>query len=79
MAKRKRQAPADVFASNGDACAPVSDGEWIRPARKFLMQCCDCGLVHDMDFRVLKGRAEFRAYRNMRLTKRARTAKKGHA
>ena len=31
---------------------PVEAGEWIRPPldEPFLMQCCDCGLVHALTF-----------------------------
>jgi hypothetical protein len=33
----------------------VTDGEWVRPTRRgYLMKCCDCGLVHLMNFRVIK-------------------------
>ncbi len=45
------------------------DGEWVQPRRKnYLMKCCDCGLVHSLDFRLIKdsiGRAtiQFRAKR----------------
>lgn len=44
------------------------DGEWIRPRRKnYYMKCCDCGLVHRIDFRLVgtKNRRiiEFRAHR----------------
>lgn len=47
---------------------PVAD-EWIQPIRRgYRLACCDCGLVHDMDFRVLKGRAQFRVRRNNRST-----------
>lgn len=35
-------------------------GEWIQPVRRgYKMACCDCGLVHRMDFRVYRGRAQF--------------------
>lgn len=29
---------------------PDEDGwsEWIHPLPGFLMQCCDCGLIHEM-------------------------------
>jgi hypothetical protein len=44
-------------------------GEWISPIRRFYrLACCDCGLVHRVDFRVHKGRAEFRVYRLDRAT-----------
>ncbi|UTC29788.1 hypothetical protein BAJUN_01580 [Bajunvirus bajun] len=29
--------------------------EWVRPVPKsYLMKCCDCGLVHEMDFGVFR-------------------------
>lgn len=54
--------------------------EWIRPIRKsYKMACCDCNLVHDIDFRVRKEWRglviEFRARRNNKETKRLRKAK----
>jgi len=27
--------------------------DWILPQRHYRMGCCDCGLVHDMEFRVV--------------------------
>ena len=52
-------------------------GEWIQPIRKnYKMRCCDCGLVHRMDFRLLKnGRGnfiQFRAFRDDRATGQSR-------
>lgn len=43
----------------------VGPGEWQQPTRKnYLMKCCDCGLVHSLDFRVLKnGRGTFIQFR----------------
>lgn len=51
---------------------------WVTPARKYKLVCCDCGLVHDMEFMVrLKGRKtldrrtgqiKFRVRRNTRAT-----------
>jgi len=32
------------------------------------MACCDCNLVHDLEFRIRKGRVQFRARRNNRGT-----------
>lgn len=44
----------------------VGPGEWQQPKEKgYLMQCCDCGLVHRMDFRIYRGRIQFRAFRNV--------------
>ncbi len=54
----------------------IGAGEWLRPVRKgYLAACCDCGLVHRVDFRVRDGRAEFRAYRDNRRTAVKRRAK----
>lgn len=48
-------------------------GEWVRPVRRgYKMACCDCCLVHRMDFRVVPyGRGhtvEFRVWRHTRAT-----------
>lgn len=42
----------------------VESGKWEQPVRKgYLMQCCDCGLIHSFDFRIYRGRVQYRAYR----------------
>lgn len=44
-------------------------GQWVQPIRKgYRLGCCDCGLVHTVDFRTVKGRIQFRMYRNKRST-----------
>ncbi len=51
----------------------AKDGEWIRPARKgYRMACCDCGLVHVVDF---SRAVRFRASRDKRATAARRRAK----
>jgi len=51
------------------------DGEWTRPRmRGFREQCCDCGLIHRIDFRIVDGSVEFRATRDERATAAARRA-----
>jgi hypothetical protein len=53
-------------------------GEWQQPVRRgYKLACCDCGLVHKMDFRVHCGRAQFRAFRAPRST--AMIRRKPHA
>lgn len=43
--------------------------DWISPRPGYKLACCDCGLVHDMEFRVDDlGRVNFRARRNNRST-----------
>lgn len=33
----------------------VKEGEWVRPVMKgYKMKCCDCGLVHIYDFKVIQ-------------------------
>jgi len=61
------------------------DGEWI-PATS-LLGCCDCGLVHRMDYRVVNAetgevvhtlvpvRLEVRSIRDRELTQKARETK----
>lgn len=48
-------------------------GEWVRPVRRgYKMACCDCGLVHRLDFKVVPyGRGHkvmFRVFRDNRST-----------
>jgi hypothetical protein len=51
----------------------IKYGEWTRPRlRNFREQCCDCGLIHRLDFRILDGRIEFRTRRDDRATAAAR-------
>jgi len=41
-------------------CKPMVAGrggwsEWVEPVMKgYLMQCCDCGLIHEMQFKVFE-------------------------
>ena len=47
----------------------IAYGEWTRPRMKnFREQCCDCGLIHRLDFRIVHGRVEFRTRRDGRAT-----------
>ncbi|MEX0842497.1 MAG: hypothetical protein WD039_09470 [Xanthobacteraceae bacterium] len=52
----------------------LMDGEWIAPRRRgFREQCCDCALVHVIDYRInAAGQIEFRARRDRRATAAAR-------
>lgn len=41
--------------------------EWVHPLGGYRMACCDCGLVHDLEFRLDDdNRLNFRARRNRR-------------
>lgn len=53
----------------------VQWGEWMRVVKRgFREQCCDCGLVHDLDFRIVDGNIEIRTRRNERATAAVRRA-----
>ena len=54
----------------------IHDGEWITvPKRGFKEQCCDCGLVHRLNFRIDQwGRIEVQAFREQRATAAVRRA-----
>ncbi len=55
----------------------VRDNRWIQPiAKGYHMACCDCGLVHRMDFRIVgprKPTVQFRVERAVGETKKLRT------
>jgi len=53
--------------------------EWVNPKpEKYFMKCCDCGLVHEMQFKVAKysegDECEFIADTNLQAVFRARRA-----
>ena len=51
----------------------ISYGEWTRPRmRNFREQCCDCGLIHRLDFRIVDDKVEFRTRRDDRAIAAAR-------
>ena len=53
------------------------DGEWIEPVRNgYKLACCDCGLVHRVQFRIVNGKIQFRAFRDNRATAAKRRKRK---
>lgn len=43
--------------------------DWFQPVPTgYKMSCCDCGLVHGVDFRILNGRVQLRVQRLNRST-----------
>lgn len=51
----------------------LQDGEWMAPKRKgFKEQCCDCALVHVVDYKIVNGQIQFRSRRDNRATAAAR-------
>lgn len=55
---------------------PRGFSRWVQPQpEKYHLACCDCGLVHEMQFRVVgirKKRAQFRARRARNYTAKLR-------
>lgn len=51
----------------------VKEGDWTAiPRRGHRNQCCDCGSVHDIDYREKDGALEMRVKVNGRATAAAR-------
>jgi Zn-finger protein len=48
----------------------IKDGDWVKPIRRnYKWQCCDCGLVHRVDFHTSpRGTLFFRVRRDNRAT-----------
>ena len=53
-------------------------GEWVLPVLEgYKMRCCDCGLVHRMDFKAADdGQPMFRVFRDERATGQSRRWRK---
>jgi len=56
----------------------ISNGEWVViPWRGFKEQCCDCSLIHRLNFRITdKGELEMQTFRDGKATGGARRPKK---
>lgn len=55
----------------------VKPGAWVTPIhRGYKMRCCDCGLVHTMDFRITPVGVQFRVFRDNRATAANRRKRK---
>jgi len=55
----------------------VTGGEWVQPIMKgYKMMCCDCGLVHIMNFRIIGKKVQIQAFRDNRKTAASRRTKK---
>lgn len=51
----------------------IEESEWFEPPmRGFSHQCCECCLVHKTDYRIVKGKLQFRAVTDNRATAAAR-------
>lgn len=66
-------APGLVHNGSVPAYEEPEEGKWVQPVEQgYKLACCDCGLVHDVDFRVYEGRAQLRMARNNRSTAQVR-------
>jgi len=55
----------------------VQDGEWVQPVRRgYRMACCDCGLVHKINFRIKDGHIQLQPKRDNRATGQVRRGMK---
>ena len=54
--------------------AKVADGTWVQPRMdRYYMKCCDCGLVHRMQFRVVfHGKVPIVQFKPVRITRKGR-------
>ncbi len=45
---------------------PNKDGwsDWLETSKINQLSCCDCGLVHNYKFRIIKGKVEYKVSRN---------------
>lgn len=56
----------------------IKAGAWVQPKRKYYrMACCDCGLVHKMEFKLIpygdgKHKIRFRVWRDNKETAKLR-------
>jgi len=54
-----RQFNESVAPAKSKRFKKVKSNQWEQPVMKgYLMKCCDCGLVHEMDFRIAYGKTE---------------------
>lgn len=60
----------------------VFNGDWVQPIRRgYKMMCCDCGLVHRLNFRLVPRSSggkfiQFQAFRDNRSTGQTRRHRK---
>jgi len=62
----------------GTKYVQIYDGDWVQPRsrRGHKMRCCDCGLVHVVNFRVRGGKLQFQVFRDDRATAASRRGKR---
>jgi hypothetical protein len=53
----------------------AQDGDWIQPRKRgYRMTCCDCGLVHRLNFRIKDGKIQYQPFRDPEETRKRRRA-----
>lgn len=53
------------------------EGDWVKPKmNNYKIGCCDCGLVHTVNIRIIKGKIEYQVFRDNRATSAKRRNKK---
>ena len=51
----------------------IIEGEWFKRLRRDNReQCCDCGLIHIINYRIQKGHIEMQVFRDDRATAQVR-------
>ena len=52
----------------------IYEGQWVEPIKLngFRFACCDCKLVHRIDFRIRGKKVQFRTFRDNRATGQTR-------
>lgn len=55
-----------------DPYEQIWSGVWWTFDKPFLLSCCDCGLVHDMDIRLEAGNIEIKMDENKKETAKRR-------
>jgi hypothetical protein len=46
----------------------IKSGQWVKTTAKYRIACCDCGLVHELEFKIEDGEILMCAHRNMKST-----------
>jgi hypothetical protein len=53
------------------------DGDWVKPEmNNYKISCCDCGLVHTVNIRIVEDKVEYQVFRDNRATSAKRRNKK---
>ena len=57
-----------------------TDGEWVQLTRRgYELECCDCGMVHRLNFRLVNQSLQFQAFREERKTAATRRERRKRA